>query len=287
MISSVAARGWTCAVLIIGCSNAVAQQKAASANPFLAAAERLYRNFEFAEALKAADKAATWQGNTPADEVRATLMQAIINAQLGRTEKALAAFKRALAVDADATLPFRVSPKIAQLYERARRETPAPAKGAQPVAATEVTPPPLPPPPPPAVVEPAEPAPAVVPVTEAPAAVTQTAAPTATSSSPRSLSWIPAAVGVAAAGVGAYFFVQAKSDSDQLTGTSVLTLPHANQLVSNGKMSEGLGWAGVGVGAAALAFGIALFIAGGPSSTNTSVAVSPTPTGVGIAGDFP
>src|SRR5262245_40390764 len=94
---------------------------ASEPNPYLDPALRLYRAFEFEEALKTLDRALTWT-NTPQEEVQAALLEGIFAAQLNKTARALRAFKRALALEPQAALPITVSPKIATLFERARKE---------------------------------------------------------------------------------------------------------------------------------------------------------------------
>lgn len=149
---------------------AVLASTAASAqakNPYLEPAQRLYLALEFQDALAAIEKGLRWGLNTPEEDVLAGLLEGVITAQLGKRDRAIRAFTRALAMNPKAELPFKVSPKIQKLFDDARAQV---AKTA-PVAAA--------PPPPPAVAAPepaAAPAPAVA---EAPAAVVPAPAPVA------------------------------------------------------------------------------------------------------------
>jgi hypothetical protein len=109
-----------CAAL--GSAIVVTVAAAGPQNPYLDPALQLYQNLEFQEALRVIDKAIAWPGNTPEQDVRAGLLEGVVCAQLGKTDRALGAFKRALAIDPGARLYFDVSPKIAQLLSRARKE---------------------------------------------------------------------------------------------------------------------------------------------------------------------
>jgi hypothetical protein len=280
--------------LILSNSSASAQSSQSSPNPYLDAAERLYRDFEFGEAMRTIEKAVAWPGNSKAEDVRAGILEGIITAQLGKTEKALAAFKRALALDPDAAMPFRVSPKIEELFRRARKEMPPPPP--KPAVAPEsITsePAPLPPPPPP-VIPPTGPeastatAPPVAPPTDSTSLEASKPSPPSAGNkvSARDLSWIPAVGGVLLAGAGTYFLIQAKSDSDQLTGQSVLSIAQANQLVSNGQLAQDLAWVGFGAGAAAIVAGAMMFVLG-DSGAHPSVALSVSPRGVVLTGVLP
>lgn len=109
-----------CAAL--GSTIVVTVAAAGPQNPYLDPALQLYQNLEFQEALRVIDKAIAWPGNTPEQDVRAGLLEGVVCAQLGKTDRALGAFKRALAIDPGARLYFDISPKIAQLLSRARKE---------------------------------------------------------------------------------------------------------------------------------------------------------------------
>jgi hypothetical protein len=122
--------------------------RAAAANPYLAPAQRLYEGLEFQEALKMVEKAAAWPNNTPEEEAKVAMLEGVVTAQLGRTERALSAFKRALALDRGAVAPVSLPPKISALLERARREMPAPPVEPPPGPVSAPAPPPVPPPPP-------------------------------------------------------------------------------------------------------------------------------------------
>ena len=114
-------------------------------NPYIEPASRLYRTLEFQEALRTVEKAIAWPSNTPEEEVRAALVEGVITAQLGKTDRAIGAFKRGLALDSEAQLPFKVPPKIQKIFEKARQEIRASSSPRPPVV-NNLPPPLLPPP---------------------------------------------------------------------------------------------------------------------------------------------
>ncbi|MBI5547153.1 MAG: hypothetical protein HY901_25005 [Deltaproteobacteria bacterium] len=91
-------------------------------NPFLAAAMRLYRDLEYESALAKLKRAQQQPDNTPAEEVQIDLYLGLIEFELGDTDAAQSAFKRALAQDGTAVLPGGVSPKVSAAFEKARHE---------------------------------------------------------------------------------------------------------------------------------------------------------------------
>jgi hypothetical protein len=153
-----------------GVSSPAFAQAPAKANPYLDPAARLYQNFEFQDALRTVERALAWPSNTPEEEVRAAMLEGVIVAQLGKADRAVGAFKRALVVDPAAKLPFTVSPKVSRLFAQAKAElAKMPKKPEPPPVVAAVAPPapvvqpPVPAPPKPApVVPPAVPTPAPV-----------------------------------------------------------------------------------------------------------------------------
>jgi hypothetical protein len=104
-------------VLLLPAPRGVAQSR--PENPYLGAAERLYRNLEFEAALQTIQRAAAWPSSSPAEDVRIALFEGLIRAELGQDELATRAFKRALALDPLARLPASPSPKVRALFEKA------------------------------------------------------------------------------------------------------------------------------------------------------------------------
>lgn len=90
-------------------------------NPYLDATERLYLNLELEDAQRMLQKASSWPGNTPKDDVRVALFEGIIHAELGTRDGAVSAFRRGLAIDPAAVLPVKVAPKIVSLFDEAKR----------------------------------------------------------------------------------------------------------------------------------------------------------------------
>jgi hypothetical protein len=106
----------------------------------------------------------------------------------------------------------------------------------------------------------------------------------------RPYAWLPAAVGVAGAGVGTLFLVQSRQAHDQLTATSGAPLDGrtADALRDAGQQQQTLAMAAYGVSAAALVTAGVMFALGGSSSTvEGGVALSPGGAGFFITGVLP
>ncbi|MBK7863728.1 MAG: hypothetical protein IPJ65_35010 [Archangiaceae bacterium] len=105
----------------------------------------------------------------------------------------------------------------------------------------------------------------------------------------RRLSFVPAAVGVAAAIAGAALLVGARGQLEAIpTSGSAISATEAQTHVSNGRGLETGGWVAVGVGCAAVAAAVVMFAVGGKPSTVTA-ALTPLPSGgamVGLGGAF-
>jgi hypothetical protein len=151
-------------------------------------------------------------------------------------------------------------------------QKPAPEPKAEAAPAVPATPIP-----PPAAVLPQPPAPEQITVTAPPAA-------TAATNSGRGLRIAGitcGALGVASVGTGVYFYTQAKSYSDKVSGQTVANPSDE----SAGKHAQTMQWVFYGVGAAAIATGTVLYLLGWPSadSGRTTAGVAPM-LGPGLAG---
>ena len=117
----------------------------------VAEAVRLYDDLEYELALEQLERASKQPHGTE-EEVTLGLYKGIISADLGRWDAARAGFKSALVLKPDATLPLRVSPKVAREFEsqrvkvqaelaRKRKDTPKLAESRTPTPVPEaVTP---------------------------------------------------------------------------------------------------------------------------------------------------
>jgi len=86
---------------------------------FLNAAITLYENLEYEKALKQLQKA-RGKSNGSDDEMKISLLEGVVLADLGKEERALTAFKTAFGLDLEAKLPVEVSPKVGVIAEKAR-----------------------------------------------------------------------------------------------------------------------------------------------------------------------
>lgn len=104
-------------VLIVLGTPALAQST--EVKKYLNTAITLFENLEYEKALKQL-KSAKAKAAGPDDEAKIALLEACVLADMGREEKALAAFKTAFSVDLDAKLPVEVGPKGQAVAEKAR-----------------------------------------------------------------------------------------------------------------------------------------------------------------------
>lgn len=86
---------------------------------FLNAAVRLYENLEYERALEQVRNAKK-QAVTPDQQASAALYEGIMLSDLNKPEEARAAFKEALLLKPDATIPIKVSPKVSKDFEDTR-----------------------------------------------------------------------------------------------------------------------------------------------------------------------
>jgi tetratricopeptide (TPR) repeat protein len=247
---------------------------------YLNSAAALFENLEYEKALKQVEKAKT-KASGAEDELLISLYEGVILAEQGKTEKALAAFKAGLSMDPDAKLPLEVSPKVEKAFEGVRasvKKTLAPQLEQQKAdeqrrlaeeerqrqaraqaeadAKAKAQRPPTPPP--------------FVPVE-----VKQPAKSTL-----RDAAWVPAVGGVALAGTGAFFLVQAKANYDSLENNTV-TPDKALRAKEDGKTQQVVGFALAGIGVAALASAGAMWAFGGPEVAPV-VSLGPTGAYVGV-----
>ncbi|MCP3136089.1 hypothetical protein [Pyxidicoccus xibeiensis] len=143
------------------------------------------------------------------------------------------------------------------------------------------------PPPAPPVVEPPPPA---ITAPETPA--TEVVSPKPATAYPlRRWAWLPAVGGVALAGVGTAFYLQAGDKFDTLDkgGTSSEPIRDAGELADSGRRAQTLSRVAFGLGAAALATGAVMFLLPGdaPEQVQPSAAVVPGGGMVGLSGTWP
>ena len=91
----------------------------------------LLKRFEYAEAIKAFEKALDWPGNTRKERATIQLYIGVAQSNVTDYDAAEASFKRALTLDPSVELPKHTSPKITALLERVRAEL-RPAKAVAP-----------------------------------------------------------------------------------------------------------------------------------------------------------
>jgi tetratricopeptide (TPR) repeat protein len=90
-------------------------------NRYLNAAMKLYGDLEFESAVESLKKAEK-QTNSVAEDVQIAVYLGLIQFELGDATAAESAFKKALAIDQNAALPKRVSPKALAAFDKARKE---------------------------------------------------------------------------------------------------------------------------------------------------------------------
>ena len=107
----------------------------------------------------------------------------------------------------------------------------------------------------------------------------------------RPWAWVPAAGGAVFAGVGTYFYLEAKKDYDKLdTGTGPGGAPlDGKKIASAGRRKQTLSAVGFGLGAAGIITSAVLYLLPSEKAppVTPSVAVSPAGGMVGVVGTFP
>ncbi len=255
------------AFALLAASFAYAAPKASPGKKYLDSAVKLYGAFEFERALAQLDKAHAHSDGREMD-VAIALYQGIVELELGRDDLGTEAFKTALAIDANAVLPTRVSPKVQQLFDDLKAQAGSGVKSLPPTPAAEAPPPPPTPPPEAAATPPVPPAAAattaatppeperVLPPKPAPARVYRSSTP--------GYWWTPAAAGAALGLVGVILLFEAKSRSDLLSGRAMasFTLETAERYESEGNAFQALGFTGLALTVVGVALAAGLYFVG-------------------------
>lgn len=263
-------------LLVLFATPVLAQSSAVQ--KYLNTAITLFENLEYEKALKQI-KSAKAKAAGPDDEAKIALLEGCVLADMGREEKAITAFKTAFSVDLDAKLPVDVSPKVQAVADKARasvRKLLAPQLEAQKAEEERRL---------------AEQRKREEDQRRADAEAAKRAEaqrleaerlknagpPPMVSAEPkgasaRSLSWIPAVVGVASGGVATGLLLSANAKYVALRDKTV-PIDQAQAFRDNGKLEATLGYVFTGVGAVGVATAIIMFAAGGSPATPAVSAV--------------
>ncbi|WP_205525431.1 hypothetical protein [Pyxidicoccus trucidator] len=107
----------------------------------------------------------------------------------------------------------------------------------------------------------------------------------------RRWAWLPAAGGVALAGVGTLFYLQAGDKYDELNtgGTPPTTVEDPDGVASSGRRAQTLSRVAFGLGAAGVAAGVVMFLLPGDEETKVQPSAAVVPGGgmVGLSGTWP
>lgn len=109
-------------VVALICASTVASAQDKTVAKHLASAAKLHEARAFNKALAQVKRAADVKTRTADDDVQILLYEGSLLAELGKTDEASAAFKRALTTKPDATPPFKISAKATQLFDAASVE---------------------------------------------------------------------------------------------------------------------------------------------------------------------
>lgn len=268
---------------------------------YLNSAATLYEKLEYEKALKQVARARA-KASGAEDEVAVAMYQGIILADMGREEKAVAAFESGLSLDPDAKLPLEVSPKVEAIFEKARtrvRKLLAPQLEAQRLdeerrraeteqkrqdderirreleakAARERQ----------GGTETQRPAPSAPPDD----AVVVRQGPVTTTPSVRAYAWLPATGGIVLGGVGGLLLWRAKSNHDALRSGQVASPEQAKQLFDDGKRLQNTGGLFVGVGTVGLLVAGGMLLFGGEEAPKVSVSAGADHAYVGVTVQLP
>jgi hypothetical protein len=101
--------------------------------------------------------------------------------------------------------------------------------------------------------------------------------------------WVPAAGGVAFAGAGTYFYLQAKDKYDQLDKNDSVSSPlDGKAIASEGRRAQTLSRVAFGLGAAGVVTSVVLYLVPAKEAPVTpTAAVGPGGGMVGVVGTFP
>lgn len=280
--------------LVLVASVALAQTQSPEVTKYLQAAITLYENLEYPKALAQVQKAKT-KAKTPDDEARCAVLEGVVLADMGKDDKATAAFSEAFSFDPELKLPVAVAPKISALAEKARDQVKkmlAPTLAAQKAEEEK------------RLAEERARADAVKAEEDRKKAEELARAqredderrkamqPPPAVAKPglnlRPLSWIPGAVGLAAGGVATYFLARAGNRFETLQrADSSVSLSDARALRDSGKELQTLGWVFTGVAVAGIGAAVVMFLIGAPPPpTSVSFVVTPSGGAVSLSGSF-
>jgi hypothetical protein len=234
---------------------------------YLNSATALYENLEYEKALGQLGRAKA-KSTGAEDDTAIALFEGILLAEQGKQEAALTAFKTGLSLNRSAKLPLEVSPKVEEIFRRARENV---DKLLGPVVVEE------PPKPPPVEVVPPKVEPAPAPVVD----VKQNEPP-----GYRKVAWIPGAVGLGLAGAGTYLLFQAQKNHDALVNGTVPP-EDAESVREEGKRQQLLGGIALGVGAAGIVATVVMYVASsGDDAPAPTVWLTPGGAGLAVGGQF-
>lgn len=257
---------------------------------YLNVATQNFENLQYEKAL-AQLKKARGKAQGAEDEKVISLYEGVVLAEMGKMDKAEAAFKTALSMDLKVTLPFEVSPKVVKAFDKARanvekllgpqlarEEEERKKKEAEEARLAEEK----------RLKEEADraeqeriarenapPAPPLV--SDKPTEVTRTT----TGGTARRLFWIPGVVGLGCVAGGAVALGQARANYDKLQAGGI-SGDAALLARDSGKSQQTAGWVLVGVGGAAVVAAVGMLIFGGP--TESAAPAAPTASLVPIEG---
>jgi tetratricopeptide (TPR) repeat protein len=266
---------------------------------YVRAANLLYRKLDYERALEQLAKAKDAAKGIEEDALVA-VWQGVIYVELNRLEDARSAFSAAFALQPEAKLPLKVSPKVAQEFETTRAQVKNQLAKLEPSAAPAVKP--TAEPVAPVTAGPKEvaatPAPSSAPIAPAPRVVEVTPAPTLTPvvepevSQPlptrkvgmRQLAWAPLALGAAGVVTGVVCALLSNGQRALLedrTGPR-LTWEDTQAIAGRGQALQVTAIIGFGVGAAGLATGLIAYAFGGPSDDGASLGFAATADGAAV-----
>jgi tetratricopeptide (TPR) repeat protein len=230
---------------------AVQAQDPHEVEEYLISVSRLYEDLEYERALEQIDRAKRMTRGVEAD-VAIVLYEGIILADMGRLEEATAAFKAALFLRPESTLPVQVSPKVSRHFEsvrvevkrdlasmRARRE--AQQKQAEAGASRDAA--------------------SVAPGATGPEAEVSARGPS------RSRALLPAIAGGVLLVAGGVSYGLAKSEQSKLRGddSGFVTREDARASASRGRTYQTVGLGLVGAGVVGLGVATGLYLLGAPT----------------------
>ncbi|WP_164013680.1 hypothetical protein [Pyxidicoccus trucidator] len=244
---------------------------------YLLSARRLYDELEYESALEQLSLARRFSGGAE-DDVLLSLYEGVIQADLGKTDAAAAAFKAALLLQPEAKLPVLISPKVKQQFESVRQQVKHELDAEAQRRMAHGGPP----------ATPAQTVAEIQPLPEV--SHSSSGIQVADSRGTRTRAWLPATIGGGLLVGGGVSYLLARGEQSKLRGNeaSLATLEDVKRSASRGRTYQWVGLGLAGAGVVGLGISASMYLLGQPSkSQHLGIDVSTDGTSAFLLGTWP